>query len=808
MIVKMTRYKHTGFKDEDSLSCGTVQLTEGISTSATHIRYHTRGSLWRTRTSLEKVLLIILACLLVITLLLTCLLTSSKNNYKIQISNINQQTIQGHQTNHGQLTGADQQYCFTAPCIHASSDILKGLDQSVDPCENFYEYACNGWVKENPIPEGKPMWGTFAKLEQHNQLIVKNALAKVEEDLKSKAEKKAKIYYESCMDSEDVIEKLGAEPMINLLTKLGGWNLTHSGFNLSKWNLQKSLQEVQNRYNMGGLFNWEVGEDDRNSSRHIIQIDQGGLTLPTRDYYLNITGHAKILDAYEEYMVKVASLLDPTITDINGTIRPQVKEIIQFETRLAAIFSPAEQRRDEERMYHNMSLADLDEKAPFISWTDYFSDAFKQVGKKITSKEIVVVYAPEYLQNLTVIIREYNGTKKGQIALSNYVMWQTVKSLTPSLSREFRDAYKPLRKVLIGSDGGEETWRYCVQETSNVLGFAVAAMFVRLNNASKPKPLAEKIISEVREAFKENLKHLDWMDAETRKAAMEKADGISDMIGYPDYILKPKQLDEKYAGLAVRRDEYFSNNIRVNQFNLKKNLEKLNQPVNKSEWGMTPHTVNAYYTPTKNQIVFPAGILQRPFFDINNPTSLNLGAMGVIMGHELTHAFDDEGREYDTKGNLNRWWKNATIERFKQKTACFRKQYDKYEINNKHVNGIQTLGENMADNGGLRAAYHAYLKWEAEQLQKNATNGNSIVETMLPLPGLNLTHRQLFFVSFAQVWCSVVTEEATNLLIEKDSHTPAKYRVIGSLSNFKEFSEQFGCKPNTYMNPESKCEVW
>lgn len=455
-------------------------------------------------------------------------------------------------------------------------------------------------------------------------------------------------------------------------------------------------------------------------------------------------------------MIKIASLLDPSNHNVNATIRPLVKDIIQFETRLAEIFSPLDQRRDEERMYHNMSLAELDEKAPFISWSDYFSDAFKQVGKKITSKEVVVVYAPDYLKNLTVVIREYNTTETGRTTLNNYIIWQTVKALTPSLSREFRDAYKPLRKVLIGSDGGEETWRYCVTETSNVLGFAVAAMFVRSNNSTRPKPLAEKIISEVREAFKNNLQTLDWMDVDTRKAAIQKADAISDMIGYPDYILKAKQLDEKYANLEVRRDRYFANNIKVNQFNLRKNLEKLNKVVNKSEWGMTPHTVNAYYTPTKNQIVFPAGILQRPFFDIHNPTSLNFGAMGVIMGHELTHAFDDEGREYGPDGNLNRWWKNSTVERFVKKTQCFRQQYSRYQINTKHVNGLQTLGENMADNGGLRAAYHAYLKWENQQFYKQP------LETMLPLPGLNLTHRQLFFVSFAQVWCSAVTDEASS----------------------------------------------
>lgn len=265
-------------------------------------------------------------------------------------------------------------------------------------------------------------------------------------------------------------------------------------------------------------------------------------------------------------------------------------------------------------------------------------------------------------------------------------------------------------------------------------------MFVREVFHGEAKPLAEEMIDEVRRAFKNNLPHLDWMDKETRKLAEEKADAISDMIGFPDYILNAKELDKKYHDLNITSKDYFQNNVRVYMFNLKKNLEKLSQPVNRTRWGMTPPTVNAYYTPTKNQIVFPAGILQLPFYDRGNPKSLNFGAIGVVMGHELTHAFDDQGREYDKEGNMHQWWNNETIAKFKNRTKCFEKQYGSYKINGRNLNGLQTLGENIADNGGLKAAFHAYVNLK-----------NLEPTDLMTLPGINMTHRQLFFVSFAQV---------------------------------------------------------
>lgn len=600
--------------------------------------------MWRTRNNFERVLLIIIFLLVLLVVVLAIVMATRQQHH----SEIHQMFDQLFQTdkptpqkgNTGPQQKSDK-FCLEPACIHAASNILNSVDFTVDPCQDFYEFSCNRWIKENPIPSGKPMWGSFGILEQQNQLAIKNVLEKPIEELKSKSEKKAKLYYQSCMDPDDLVEKKGAEPLLQLLVQVGGWNVTRdqSKFNVSTWTLQQSLQTLQNRYNMGGLFVWAVEENDKNSSKNILAIDQGGLALPTPENYLNKTLHAKLLDAYLDYMVKVAVLLGANETDA----KLQMEAVVEFETKLAKITIPADKRRDEEALYHNMSLAALQELAPFIDWRAMFEDAFRSVNRKIGKKEQVVVYVQDYLRDLNrLIMDEYMTTEEGRIVLNNYLVWQLVRSLTACLSKNFRDAYKGLRKVLLGSDGGEEPWRYCVADTSNVIGFAVGAMYVRERFHGQSKPDAEFMINRVREAFIENFKNLEWMGNETRKLAEEKAYAITDMIGFPDYILNATRLDERYQSLEFNDKEYFENNLRVNGFNLKENLERLDRPVNKTKWNMTPSMANAYYTPTKNQIVFPAGILQRPFYDQSYPKSLNYGAMGVIMGHELSHAFDDQ----------------------------------------------------------------------------------------------------------------------------------------------------------------------
>lgn len=773
----MPKYKHAELEEDDASSNGSVAQ------GRTRVIYHRGQDLWSVRSLLEKSLIVLTMLLVLVVVILSSVVSVLNRTDSIRVIHI-------QQLNHSD-EGADRRLCLTKECVTVSSNILNAMDHEVRPCDDFYEYSCGGWIKANPIPEGKSTWSTFNKLWQENQVIMKNVLENATSATGSDAENKARMYYHSCLDPNDTIEDLGAKPIQDLIQKVGGWNVSGE-FDVTNWDFKSAIQELHNRYNMGGLFGWAVGEDDRNSSRHILQIDQGGLTLPTRDYYLNKSDDDEVLNAYWKYMTAVGVLLGG---EENET-RVQMKQVIEFEKKLANITAPSDERRDEEKLYHKMTIAQLQKISPVINWVDYFNVAFEQVGKEIKSEDYIVVYAPVYLANMSALVSQHLATKEGKIILGNYLIWHLVKSLTTCLSKPFRDAGKILQKALVGSDGGEEPWRFCVSDTNSVIGFALGAMFVREVFHGESKPAAENMINEIRTAFKTSLPKLNWMDEETRKLAKDKADAITDMIGFPDFILNAHQLDEKYRDLEFVEDEYFNNYIRVYKFTLQKNIEKIDKPVNKTRWGMSPPTVNAYYTPTKNQIVFPAGILQAPFYDIHYPRSLNFGGMGVVMGHELTHAFDDQGREYDKHGNLHQWWNNATIERFNKRAQCMVDQYSNYTVNSEKVNGRQTLGENIADNGGLKAAFHAYEEWVS-------TNHDEI-----PLPGLNLTHKQLFFVGFAQVWCSSTKKEATHLQIMNDPHTPPKYRVIGPLTNSHEFATTFNCPEKSFMNPMKKCEVW
>lgn len=786
----MAHYKHKVFEEETS-SMGSVHLTEGVTASSTHIRFYTGKpkNIWsrlKNRTSLEKVLLALTLLNGVIFLFIVMLPVRQEkcNPPTHQIPDIYEET--------DSFVSTGQDYCMKETCVTTAAAIIKSMDTKSDPCQDFYQYACGQWIKANPVPDGRSMWGMFNELEMNNQLIVKNALEAIPMNTSSKAELKAKMYFTACMDPNNTIETLGATPLQNLIKDIGGWNISGT-WNVSSWKLQRTLETVHNRFNMGGLFYWMVGEDDRNSSRHVIQIDEGGLTLPTRDFYLNVTANQKLLDTYLDYMTTIGTLLGG---EPNST-RLQMKEVIQFETRLAMFTEPDENRRDEEKAYHIMSISELQNLAPFIQWSHYFNAAFRLVDRKILNKENVVVYSPSFMSNLSALITEYSKSPENKTVINNYLVWQTVRTVTPYLSKVFRDAYKGLRKALLGSEGGEQPWRYCISDTNNVLGFALGALYVREVFHGQSKKLAEDMINEIRTAFKDNFKNLKWMDKETLIEAEKKADAITDMIGFPDYIMDSNQLDDKYQNLTVRSDEYFENNLRAIQFNLAQYLYKLDQPVNRSKWSMTPPTVNAYYTPTKNQIVFPAGILQAPFFDQMQQSSINYGAMGVVMGHELTHAFDDEGREFDRFGNLHQWWNNKTVNKFKEATDCMIKQYSNYKVNGYNINGKRTLGENIADNGGLKAAYRAYVKL----LKEKKAQPNR-------LPAVHLTTQQLFFVSFAQVWCSSSTDESLKLQMEKDLHSPSQFRVNGPLSNFEEFSKVFNCQIGTPMNPEEKCIIW
>uniref|UniRef100_A0A4W6DH36 Endothelin-converting enzyme 1 n=1 Tax=Lates calcarifer TaxID=8187 RepID=A0A4W6DH36_LATCA len=615
--------------------------------------------------------------------------------------------------------------CLTEPCITVASAVMGALDRSVDPCHDFYNFACGGWVKNNPLPEGKSRWGPFSNLWEHNMLVMKHLLENTTMKGLSKAEEKAQRYYQACMN-EAKIEELGAKPLQELINQIGGWALTGPW---DKDNFQEVLRIVSANYRTSPFFTVFVSTDSKNSNSNIIQVDQSSLGLPSRDYYLNKTANEKYLTAYLNFLMELGAMME---------------EIVDFETTLANITVPQEERRDEELIYHKMEAKDLTTLAPAVDWMPYLTEVFAPVP--LNESEPVVVYAKEYLQKVSDLI-----TKTNKSLLNNYMIMKVVRKMVSILDQRFQDAEQRFLEVMYGTKKScTPRWKLCVSDTDSALGFALGAMFVKATFAEDSKAIAEDMVAEIKWAFEDSLKYVSWMDSDTKKAAKEKADAIYNMVGYPEFIMNATKLDKVFNDFEVVSDLYFQNVMQYYNFSARVTADQLRKTPNRNQWSMTPPTVNAYYNPTKNEMVLPAGILQAPFYSRSWPKALNFGGIGVVMGHELTHAFDDQGREYDKDGNLRPWWKNSSVEAFKKQTQCMVEQYGNYSINKEPLNGRHTLGENIADNGNVN----------------------------------------------------------TRIYSMNNPHSPSRFRVIGTISNSHEFSKHFGCKANAPMNPKHKCELW
>ncbi|XP_078725644.1 endothelin-converting enzyme 2-like isoform X1 [Lampetra fluviatilis] len=677
--------------------------------------------------------------------------------------------------------------CLSERCVRVAAGVLASMDRSVEPCQDFYGFACGRWERLNPLPDGHSRWTTFSSVWRQNQATLKHLL-ELPEDAAGRelgdAQGKARRYFRACMD-EQSIEQRGAAPLQQLLTQLGGWSM------LGTWNetghsLQELLEVVMGSYRASPFFAIYVGQDAKHSNSNIVQIDQSGLGLPSRDYYINLTANEKVLAAYEGYMVRVAVLLGAEEAAASAAAR----SVLRLEEELALITVPMEERRDDEKIYHRMALTELQELAPTLRWDRLVGRVLEPVA--LAAAEPLVVYAPTYLQNAAALINRTDTS-----VLNAYVLWSLVSKLTLSLGRSFRQAREELLEALLGAKAScTPRWQTCVEDTDSTLGFALGAMFIHSSFDNSSKSNAQQMIAEIREAFTHNLDSLQWMDPETRVAAKQKANAIHDMIGFPDFLNNQTELDGVYTGYKVSEDDYFANVLSFFNFSARTMAKQLRKTPERDTWSMTPPTVNAYYGLSRNVIVFPAGILQPPFYSSDFPKALNFGGIGMVMGHELTHAFDDQGREYDAEGNLRSWWGNESLTAFHSHTACMERQYSSFAVAGEHVDGRRTLGENIADNGGLKSAYHAYESWVSSHGEEDL------------LPGVGLTNSQLFFVGFAQMWCAVRTAESAHEGLLADPHSPSHLRVAGSVSNSEEFARHFSCAPGTPMNPADRCSVW
>ncbi|KAF1460982.1 Neprilysin, partial [Spheniscus mendiculus] len=697
----------------------------------------------------------------------------------------------------------DDSLCLDLSCITAAR-ILENMDTTAEPCNDFYQYACGGWLKRNVIPETSSRYSNFDILRDELEVVLKDVLnTRGNNDIT--AVQKAKTLYRSCVN-ETTIDSRGGRPLISLLPSVSDWPVATTNWDSSygtAWTAETAIAQLNSRYGKKVLINFFVGTDDKNSTAHIIHIDQPGLGLPSRDYYECTGAYKEACSAYVDFMISVAKLIlqERNISFNESEISEQMKRVMDLEKEIANATTKSEDRNDPLLLYNKMTLAQLQNNFSLeidhkvFDWSKFINDIMSTVQINIENTEHVIVYDPEYLIRLKSILNKYTPRD-----LQNYMIWRFVMDLVNSLSRNYKDTRNAFRKALYGTTSETAVWRRCANYVNGNMENAVGRLYVEEAFAGDSKHVVEEMIADIRDVFIKTLDELTWMDAETKKKAEQKATAIRERIGYPDEIMTDdSKLNSEYQELNYKEEEYFENIIQNLVFTQKKRLKKLREKVDKEEWISGAAVVNAFYSASRNQIVFPAGILQPPFFSASQPKSLNYGGIGMVIGHEITHGFDDNGRNFNENGDLVDWWTEESARNFKELSQCMVYQYGNFSwdlAGGQHLSGINTLGENIADNGGVRQAYKAYENFVKKHGKEKL------------LPGLQMNHKQLFFLNFAQVWCGTYRPEYAVNSIKTDVHSPGKFRVIGSLQNSPEFSEAFSCTKKNYMDPAKKCRVW
>jgi endothelin-converting enzyme/putative endopeptidase len=647
---------------------------------------------------------------------------------------------------------------------------LSSMDKTVDPCVDFYTYSCGGWMKNNPIPPDQSSWGAYGKLQDENLAQLRTIL---EQAAKATAQtdaitKKIGDYYAACMD-EATIEKLGAAPLAPELKRIAALQ--------SKESLAEYLATTQYPtaiYGSGSLFSFRSSQDAKNSSEVIAEADQGGLGLPDRDYYLKDDPKSQELrKAYLAHVQKMFGLLG----DKPELAAAEAVTVLRIEIELAKGHLTRVERRDPQRLYHRMGVQELAKLSPDFNWKTYIA---KTGLGAVESLNIVV---PDFFSTMSATIK-----KESLPDWKTYLRWHAAHNAATNLSSAFdKENFNFYGKTLRGQEQLPPRWKRCTNDVDSDLGEALGQAYVAKYFSPEAKLAAVKMVKEIEAAMQSEIQALPWMGAATRQQALTKLQSIANKVGYPD-----KWRD--YSALEIARGDEMGNTERAAWFEFRRQLGKIGKPVDRGEWTMTPPTVNAYYDPQKNDINFPAGILQPPLFSAKSDAAPNYGNTGGTMGHELTHAFDDEGSQFDEKGNLRNWWTEADRKAFEQRAQCVVDQYSAYTIiDDIKINGKLTNGEDLADLGGTLLAY---LAWKEDT--KN--------QKLDPID--DLTPAQRFFVGYGQSWCTNDRDENKRLRATVDPHSPEKYRANGVVSNMPEFREAFHCKPGQPMVRESVCRVW
>ncbi len=641
----------------------------------------------------------------------------------------------------------------------------KALDTKADPCNDFYQYACGGWMANNPIPSDQATWGRFSQLHERNQRILRDILeTSSAKTTRSSVEQKIGDYFSTCMD-EKAIDAKGTEPLKPYFSRIEAIS-----------NKSQLTDEIVRLHKSGVYPFFTAGstQDMKDATEVIAYVDQGGIGLPERDYYFK--DDAKSAELRKQYVAHVQKMFELAGAKPD-TAAAKAKTVMSLETALAKGSLDVTSRRDPDKIYHRLSVKQLVEMNPSITWDKYLPS----IGAPVQTLNVAV---PDFFKQLETQLKEVSLDD-----WKTYLTWHVIHSAAPILPSAFvNENFEFYGKALTGSKELRPRWKRCVQYTDADLGEALGQKYVELTFGQQGKDKTLAMVRALEKALERDIQQLDWMTPATKKRALEKLHAIANKIGFPENW-------RDYSALEIKKGDAIGNSFRSNTFEFNRQIAKIGKPVDKKEWFMTPPTVNAYYDPQNNNINFPAGILQPPFYDVKLDEAVNYGAIGAVIGHELTHGFDDEGGRFDAKGNLDDWWTAADKKAFEERTECVAKQYSDYSATpDLKLNGKLTLGENVADNGGLRIAYMALMDTLAGK-KPGKIDG--------------FTPEQRLFLGWGQIWCQNQTEKIARMYAQTDPHSPGRWRVNGAVSNMPEFQQAFGCKVGMPMvRGGAACRVW
>ncbi|KAJ5130423.1 Peptidase M13 neprilysin [Penicillium bovifimosum] len=678
--------------------------------------------------------------------------------------------------------------CQTPECVHAASEILYNLDpnyKDVDPCTNFDQYVCGGWRELHDMrpDQGSIFAGTI--MEENAQSKLRHILERTEPPQPSDADnfKKIKSAYDACLD-EATVSKRGRKPLTDILHELKSIYPENAGLvKGSQDNLTKAILYLMNA-GVNALASSGVTPDDRDPDNVVIMISPPRrIGLPAREYYNN----TKVVADYTNALKQVVGGL------VGDGLDKLAEDVVAFEKKLADVTPDTQTQEDVTKYYNPLSVKETEALIPEIS----FGDITSSLAPPDYKGDRLIVGSPSYMQALSGILKDTNRE-----TVQLFLQWKLIQAFADVIEDPAVEPLRRFKNELAGKEpqAKEERWRKCLGRLDDGLPWSVSRFYVLDAFSEASKKLGDQIVSDIKERFIFTLDQTSWMSPDVRKLGIEKVENIVQKIGYPTKspnLLDPDDVKEYYRDLEVSKDTFFENEVAVARFQLREEWSKLGKPTDRDEWGMSAPTVNAYYNPPGNEIVFPAGIMQPPaFYGPTAPLYLAYGAFGAVSGHELSHAFDSTGRHYDESGNYTNWWDDKTVEAFEDRAQCFVDQYSKFTVTGPddkilHVNGRLTLGENIADAGGLTASYHAWKK-------------RNDAKPDLHLPGLEaFSKEQLFFIAYGNWWCGKTTKEAAEQAIYNDPHAPKSARIIETMANSREFKDAFSCPEK-----EPTCKLW